>query len=51
MLLPCWSNQWMCITTLQFGLFTESPGRPFILEAIEEAKQIVDEAYKYSREE
>ncbi|XP_031441215.1 eosinophil peroxidase-like isoform X1 [Clupea harengus] len=29
----------------------ESPGRPFILEAIEEAKKIVDEAYKYSREE
>ncbi|XP_062373245.1 eosinophil peroxidase-like [Sardina pilchardus] len=33
------------------GLATESPGRPFILEAVEEAKKIVNEAYKYSREE
>ncbi|XP_062372124.1 myeloperoxidase-like isoform X2 [Sardina pilchardus] len=29
----------------------ESPGRPFILEAVEEAKKVVNEAYKYSREE
>ncbi|XP_030623948.1 eosinophil peroxidase-like [Chanos chanos] len=29
----------------------ESAGRPFILNAVEEAKKLVDEAYKYSREE
>ncbi|KAG1970807.1 thyroid peroxidase [Pimephales promelas] len=29
----------------------ESPGRRFILDSIEEAKQIVDAAYKYSRDE
>ncbi|KAG9354014.1 hypothetical protein JZ751_012138 [Albula glossodonta] len=29
----------------------ESLGRPFILSAVEDAKRIVDEAYKYSREE
>ncbi|KAL2079752.1 hypothetical protein ACEWY4_025496 [Coilia grayii] len=30
---------------------SESPGRSFILQAIEEAKKVVNEAYKYSREE
>ncbi|XP_051540924.1 eosinophil peroxidase-like isoform X1 [Myxocyprinus asiaticus] len=29
----------------------ESPGRQFILDSIEEAKKIVDAAYKYSRDE
>ncbi|XP_036384587.1 eosinophil peroxidase-like [Megalops cyprinoides] len=29
----------------------ESLGRPFILSAVEDAKRMVDEAYKYSREE
>lgn len=29
----------------------ESPGRRFILDSIEEAKKIVDSAYKYSRDE
>ncbi|XP_041926145.1 eosinophil peroxidase isoform X2 [Alosa sapidissima] len=30
---------------------SENPGRPFKLEAVEEAKKTVNEAYKYSREE
>ncbi len=40
-----------CCNTLSFLAEEESPGRPFILDSIEEAKKIVDAAYKYSRDE
>ncbi|XP_026075237.1 myeloperoxidase-like [Carassius auratus] len=39
-----------CCCALSLGE-EESPGRPFILDSIEEAKKIVDAAYKYSRDE
>ncbi|XP_056323022.1 eosinophil peroxidase isoform X2 [Danio aesculapii] len=40
-----------CCCALSVGGEEESPGRPFILDSIEEAKKIVDAAYKYSRDE
>lgn len=40
-----------CCCALSVGAEEESPGRPFILDSIEEAKKIVDAAYKYSRDE
>ncbi|XP_039531388.1 eosinophil peroxidase-like isoform X3 [Pimephales promelas] len=40
-----------CCCALSMGAAEESPGRRFILDSIEEAKQIVDAAYKYSRDE
>ncbi|XP_016110955.1 eosinophil peroxidase-like [Sinocyclocheilus grahami] len=39
-----------CCCALSLGE-EESPGRRFILDSIEEAKKIVDAAYKYSRDE
>ncbi len=41
----------LCCNILSFLAEEESPGRPFILDSIEEAKKIVDAAYKYSRDE
>ncbi|KTF74385.1 hypothetical protein cypCar_00047333 [Cyprinus carpio] len=40
-----------CCFALSLGAEEESPGRRFILDSIEEAKKIVDAAYKYSRDE
>ncbi|CAM4730430.1 unnamed protein product [Leuciscus chuanchicus] len=40
-----------CCCAFSMGAEEESPGRRFILDSIEEAKQIVDAAYKYSRDE
>ncbi|XP_051766617.1 eosinophil peroxidase isoform X1 [Ctenopharyngodon idella] len=40
-----------CCCALSVGAEEESPGRRFILDSIEEAKKIVDAAYKYSRDE
>ncbi|XP_050977087.1 eosinophil peroxidase isoform X3 [Labeo rohita] len=40
-----------CCCILSLGAEEESPGRCFILESVEEAKKIVDAAYKYSRDE
>ncbi|KAL4646632.1 myeloperoxidase-like isoform X2 [Arapaima gigas] len=41
---------WLCHAPSGLSAADESPGRPFILSAVEEAKKIIDEAYKYSRE-
>ncbi|KTF77102.1 hypothetical protein cypCar_00024445 [Cyprinus carpio] len=40
-----------CCCAFSLGAEEESPGRRFILDSIEEAKKIVDAAYKYSRDE
>ncbi|XP_051972695.1 eosinophil peroxidase-like isoform X1 [Xyrauchen texanus] len=42
-----------CCCTLKTNALAEeeSPGRQFILDSVEEAKKIVDAAYKYSRDE
>ncbi|XP_051540925.1 myeloperoxidase-like isoform X2 [Myxocyprinus asiaticus] len=40
-----------CCALKTNALEEESPGRQFILDSIEEAKKIVDAAYKYSRDE
>ncbi|XP_051540923.1 eosinophil peroxidase-like [Myxocyprinus asiaticus] len=40
-----------CALTTNALAEEESPGRQFILDSIEEAKKIVDAAYKYSRDE
>ena len=33
------------------ALVSEGLGRPYLMECFKEAKKVVDEAYKYSREE
>ena len=33
------------------ALVSEGLGRPYLMECIEEAKTLVDDAYKYSRDE
>ncbi|XP_067289715.1 eosinophil peroxidase-like [Pseudorasbora parva] len=40
-----------CCYALSMGAEEESPGRRFIRDSFEEAKKIVDAAYKYSRDE
>uniref|UniRef100_A0A8C9U6M2 Myeloperoxidase-like n=1 Tax=Scleropages formosus TaxID=113540 RepID=A0A8C9U6M2_SCLFO len=47
---PPFLNMLNCPCVHSQGSTWESLGRPFILSSVEEAKRIVDEAYKYSRE-